>query len=320
MKLRELFEFFIDQGIEKDPRGKKAVRVLLKEERQKFDKLSEQEKQEFDRDRLDNPYLDSRIIYGNGDEEVHGILAGIDIETPELLLASNLRSSGKKIDLVLTHHPEGKAYATFYNVMNMQADIFSKFGVPINIAESLTDSRMKEVSRKVLPQNHNRSYDAARLLGFPFMSAHTVADNHVSGYLQTLFDERDPKYLSDVLNILRDIPEYQEAARFGSGPAIFAGDRENSAGKVFVDMTGGTEGPKDILEHLAQSGVGTIVGMHMSEEHCKNAEKYHIRVVIAGHISSDNLGLNLLFDSAEKKFGSIDFIECSGFRRFRRRK
>jgi hypothetical protein len=56
----------------------------------------------------------------------------------------------------------------------------------------------------------------------------------------------------------------------------------------------------------------------MSDEHYKNAEKYHIRVVIAGHISSDNLGLNLLFDAAEKKFGSINFIECSGFRRIKR--
>jgi hypothetical protein len=320
MKLNKLFDFFIEQGIEKDPRGKKAVVALLKEEKEKFDKLSEGEKKDYDSDRLNNPYLDSRIIYGSGNEEIKTVIAGIDMETPEILLASALRSSGKKIDLVLTHHPEGKAYATFYNVINMQADIFSKYGVPINIAESLTDSRVKEVSRKVMPQNHNRAYDAAKLLGFPFMSAHTVADNQVASYLQGLFYGRKPKYLKDVLNILKEIPEYTEAERFGSGPVIFSGSKESRAGKVFVDMTGGTEGPKDILEYLADTGIGTIVGMHMSEDHYKDAEKYHIRVVIAGHISSDNLGLNLLFDAAEKKFGPINFIECSGFRRFRRRK
>ena len=120
--------------------------------------------------------------------------------------------------------------------------------------------------------------------------------------------------------ILKDMPEYKEAMLNGSGPTIFSGSEENTAGRVFVDMTGGTEGSKDIIEHLAKSGVGTIVGMHMSEEHYKNAEKYHIRVVIAGHISSDNLGLNLLFDAAEKRFGAINFIECSGFRRFKRKK
>ena len=320
MKLRELFEFFIGQGIEKDPRGKKAVLDLLREEKERYAKLSEEEKKTFDPDRLKNPYLDSRIISGKGDEEIKHIIAGIDMETPEILLASSLRSSGKKIDLVLTHHPEGKAYATFYNVINMQADIFSKYGVPINIAESLTGSRMKEVGRNVMPQNHNRASDAARLLGFPFMSAHTVADNHVAGYLQALFDGEKPKYLKDVIDIIKSLPEYEDAERSGAGPAIFSGAKEDRAGKVFVDMTGGTEGPKDIIKHLAESGVGTIVGMHMSEEHRKNAEEHHIRVVIAGHISSDNLGLNLLFDSAEKKFGPIDFIECSGFRRFHRRR
>ena len=34
--------------------------------------------------------------------------------------------------------------------------------------------------------------------------------------------------------------------------------------------------------------------MHISEEHRKEAEKSHLNVVVAGHISSDNLGLNLL--------------------------
>ena len=320
MKLKELFKFFVEQGIEKDPRGKKAVLDGLKEEKKRFDGLAGDEKKEYDLDRLSNPYLDSRILCGDGGEEIKSIIAGIDMETPEILLASALRSQGKKIDLVLTHHPEGKAYATFYNVINMQADIFSKYGVPINIAESLTNSRMKEVGRKVMPQNHNRASDAARLLGLPFMSAHTVADNHVAGYLQDLFDTQKPRRLSGVMDILKGIPEYQDAQRSGAGPVIFSGCKEDSAGKVFVDMTGGTEGPKEILEHLADSGVGTIVGMHMSEEHYKDAEKHHIRVVIAGHISSDNLGLNLLFDSAEKKFGRIDFIECSGFRRFSRRK
>jgi hypothetical protein len=55
------------------------------------------------------------------------------------------------------------------------------------------------------------------------------------------------------------------------------------------------------MEKLAQAGVGTIVAMHMSEDHRKNAEKFHINVVIAGHISSDNLGLNLVFDGIQKK-------------------
>ena len=40
--------------------------------------------------------------------------------------------------------------------------------------------------------------------------------------------------------------------------------------------------------------VGTVIGMHMREEHCKIAEQHHMNVVIAGHISSDSIGMNIL--------------------------
>ena len=116
---------------------------------------------------------------------------------------------------------------------------------------------------------------------------------------------------------MQDIPEYKEAAKNGSGPKILLGSNERSAGKIFVDMTGGTEGAKDIFGSLATSGINTIVCMHLSEEHRKEAEKQKINVVIAGHISSDNLGLNLLLDKVIGK-NKIKIIECSGFRRIKR--
>ena len=95
------------------------------------------------------------------------------------------------------------------------------------------------------------------------------------------------------------------------------GDPKKDAGKVFVDMTGGTEGPKKIFPRLSQAGVGTIVAMHLSEEHFKHAKDEHINVVIAGHIASDTLGLNLLLDEIEKS-GKLNIIPCSGFIRVKR--
>ncbi len=84
-------------------------------------------------------------------------------------------------------------------------------------------------------------------------------------------------------------------------------------------MTGGTGGPKDIYRNLANSGVSTVVGMHLGEEHRKEAEKSHINVVIAGHISSDNVGINLMLDEIQKK-NRLKVVACSGFRRFARNK
>ena len=57
--------------------------------------------------------------------------------------------------------------------------------------------------------------------------------------------------------------------------------------------------------------------MHLSEEHFKHAKGEHINVIIAGHIASDALGLNLLLDSVEAR-EKLRIIPCSGFVRIKR--
>ena len=47
----------------------------------------------------------------------------------------------------------------------------------------------------------------------------------------------------------------------------------------------------------------------------KKAQEEHMNVIIAGHIASDNLGLNLVLDTLEKK-DKFKILPCSGFRRF----
>jgi putative NIF3 family GTP cyclohydrolase 1 type 2 len=304
-------------GIEKDPRGKETVMKSLKKRKKDYDGMKESEKEFFDADSLINPYYDTRILNGTGDEEVKRALVGIDMEMAEILLADRLSSKGKKVDLVIAHHPEGKAFANFYEVMYMQADIFNKFGVPINVAEDLLEVRIKEVERRLSPANHMRAVDTAKLLNIPFLCVHTPADNMVAVHLQETFDSKKPETLGDILDMLKEMPEYKEAMKNNAAPRILLGSKERRAGKVFVDMTGGTGGPKDIFESLVNSGVNTLVVMHLNEEHRKEAEKNHMNVVNAGHISSDNLGMNLLLDEIEQK-DSLEFIACSGFRRFKR--
>ena len=84
-----------------------------------------------------------------------------------------------------------------------------------------------------------------------------------------------------------------------------------------VDMTGGTEGPKEALDKLSAAGVGTLVGMHYSEEHKKHAEELKLNLIVAGHISSDVLGMNLILDEIEK-IGEVQVVCTSGMVRFKR--
>ncbi len=318
MKLQDFYRLAVERGKNADPRGKKEVEKELARLKEEFKELKSKDKASFDQEKLSNPYADTRILHGSLNSQVKTILVGIDIDVGELLLADWLRKKGKKIDLVMSHHPAGRAYANFYEVMHMQADILRRYGVPINIAEGILDERIKQVERKVMPVNHNRAVDAAKLLGISFMCVHTPADNHVVTFLQKLIDGEKPERVNDIIDILKKIPEYKEAVQNNNAPRIIVGNEKKRAGKIFVDMTGGTEGSVKTLEKLSQAGVGTIVGMHMSEEHRKNAEKFHINVVIAGHISSDSLGLNLILDEVIKKAPEIKIIPCSGFRRFQR--
>jgi hypothetical protein len=171
-----------------------------------------------------------------------------------------------------------------------------------------------------LPQNNDRITDVAKLLDIPLMTAHTVADNHVASFLQKEIDALKPVYIKDIMDYLNTLPEYKYSSKAGLAPTLFVGSEDSLCGKVFVDMTGGTEGPIEMLEKLAAAGVGTIVSMHLGQKAVKEAEKYCINILVAGHISSDNLGLNLLFDKLETEYGKLDFVESSGFRRFRRQK
>ncbi len=312
MNTQEIYKLAIEIGIKNDLRGEKKVIKYLNRVRKKFDKLDEKTKQKFDLEKLVNPFSDTRVLHDNG-KEIKKILIGVDMETPELLLAKQLGD----IDLIIAHHPEGKALADLHNVMNMQAHILAECGVPINIAESLMKTRINETSRSIAPINHNRSVDTAKILDLNFACVHTPCDNLAAMYLTKLFNEKNPEHIEDILELLNEIPEYQKASQTNSGPRLFTGNSENSCGKIAVsEFTGGTSGSKEIYEKLSQAGVGTIISMHMGEAHRKEAEKAHINVVIAGHISSDSLGINLFLDELEKK--EIKVVTCSGVTRVKR--
>ncbi|MCX5706294.1 MAG: NGG1p interacting factor NIF3 [Candidatus Omnitrophica bacterium] len=261
-------------------------------------------------------YADTAILYGKPDAEIKKILVGIDIEVGELLLADRIRSK-QGLDLVISHHPEGRAYALLYEVMQLQVDLLKQAGLSQAVAEKLLEERKAEVERKVLSQNHNRAVDAARILNLPFICMHTPADNQVYFFLKQLFAKKKPKTVKDIIDILLKIPEYQEAARNMAGPRIFLGSLKNPVGKILFEMTGGTEGPKDAFDKLYRAGVRTLVSMHLSEEHLKKVKDASLNVVIAGHISSDTLGLNLLLDKIEK-IEKLEVIGCSGFKRIKR--
>ena len=316
MKLIDAYRTAIKTGMENDLRGKKALKSILAEEKERYDSLSDDRKGYFDQERLWNPYADSRLSWGDGEIEVERLMWGIDIGTGEVLLADRLREKGQVVDAIVGHHPLGSARTPFPEVMAIQNDIYSDMGVPINVAEGLMGPRMSEVARGVLPANYNQAVDAAKLLDIPIMNIHSPADNCVQNFLTKGFDKERPKYLKDIIDYLMTIPEFQISTGYNSPPKIVVGDPKNHAGRIMAKMNGGTSGPKGIYEKLAQAGIGTVVGMHFPESHIDEARKNNVNLIVSGHMSSDSLGINIICDVWEKK--GLDVLPCSGFIRVSR--
>jgi putative NIF3 family GTP cyclohydrolase 1 type 2 len=317
VKLRQIYESCVSTGIAYDPRDRSEIDHVLAEAKKAYEKCDEADKPFYDTEKLNNPYSDTRICAGDPDAEIRGLLVGVDMEVGEVLLADRLRERGAAIDLVFAHHPEGPGYANLHEVMYMQADLWAAQGVSIAAADSLIAPRAEEIRRRISPVNHYRAIQAAELLDLASLSCHTPADNAVTSFVQSFLDERAPRTLDEVVSALREIPEYADAAKKGYGPTLISGTGSARAGRVVVDMTGGTEGPADALNRLSAAGVGTLVGMHYSEEHKKRAEELKVNLVIAGHVSSDVLGMNLVLDDIEK-LGAIEIHCTSGMIRVKR--
>jgi putative NIF3 family GTP cyclohydrolase 1 type 2 len=312
MNVKEIFDIGIKIGIENDFRTKKEIEELLERNKDEYKKLPKGEQEFFDKEKFTNPYSDGAIHFDNGKKSIKKVLAGIDITMGGLLIAKELG-----VDLIINHHPIGKSLANLDDVMDYQVDIMEKYGVPVTMAEKMIHKRISEVARGLSGSNHYAVVDAAKLLNINLINVHSAADNIVAKFVEKKVNEASPRLVEDIIKTLLKIEEYQESKRGGAGPLIFTGNAKNRCGKiVLTEMTGGTDGSKEIYQAMANAGIGTIISMHQSEDHRKAAEKAHLNVIIAGHISSDSIGMNIYLDELEKK--GIEIIPFSGLIRVSR--
>jgi len=316
MNIKQVFELGLKMGISKDPRGATGVKKYLERVKKEYNEQSASEKPYFDTDKLINPYSDSNIHVDDGKTVVKRVLAGIDVGPGEVLLASQLNERGKKIDLVIGHHPVGKSLANLSEVMDMFTEMYESYGVPVHLAEKITEERLKEVARGLHAANHFQLIDLAKQLNVNLINTHTITDNLVHAYLREAIEKSKPDTISDLIRLLLTIPEYQEAKRRGAGPKIFSGGPRHRVGRFVLEMTGGTSPSNKVYEDLSRAGISTIIGMHMREDSNDKANEHRLNVLVAGHISSDSLGMNLYLDELEKQ--GIEVITCGGLIRVSR--
>jgi putative NIF3 family GTP cyclohydrolase 1 type 2 len=315
-----MFERAVEIGMQADVRNKKQFDRYFKKQKDAMKSVKGWKKDIFDEERTWNPYTDSRIINGTGKEEVKTLMVGIDIETAEILLADRLREKGQKIDCLLIHHPSGRALADLEKSMTLQVDILEKAGVPVNHSESQLKPRMDKIWRSIHSNNLFRTERAAELMNFPAMCCHTITDNLVWAYIEKHICSKKFEDLSEILDALMKIPEYQYYAKKGNPPIIAHGSPSNRPGKIVAtEFTGGTNGPEEQLVAQSKAGVGTILSMHVTDKTLEAAKEHHVNMIQCSHMASDAIGINLLLDKLQKEDKGIKTIDTSGFIRVKRK-
>ena len=241
-------------------------------------------------------------------ENIKKILIGVDMETPELLLAKEL-----DVDLVISHHPHtGEQDVHFHKVLNVQIEKMMEFGITINKAQKLLKKKIGLLERAAHVRNYDKVRSAAKLLKMPYMNIHLPADIVTERFVQNHMNEKvhgHPKAtLKDLITFLNEIYEYQHTP---AGPVIRVGSESDYAGKVAVLMAGGTNGGADVFKAYFEAGVGTIICMHVPDDVREEVEKQNIgNVIVAGHMASDSIGLNIFIRELEKN--GLEVIRMSG--------
>ncbi len=316
MNVAQIFNLGLKMGIAADPRGEKGVKKYLTQMGRDYEELSLKDREVYDTERLSNPYMDSAVLFDNGKKEVKRVMAGIDLTEPEILLANEMDRQGRGVDLMIAHHPIGKARARLPEVMTMGVDVFTSYGVPVHLAEKTMEERVTEIGRWVHSVNHYKAVDIARLLNINFAITHTITDNLVDKFMREYLAERKPETVKDILSALYDLPEYQHARNMGFGPKLFAGSPKHRVGKYVLEMTGGTNPSSRVYEEFSRSGISTLVSMHMPDDSFKTANQNMMNIVVAGHMPSDSLGMNLFLDELEKQ--GIEIVPAGGLIRVSR--
>jgi hypothetical protein len=114
--------------------------------------------------------------------------------------------------------------------------------------------------------------------------------------------------LKDVLDTLQEIPEFEKAL---TQPSIRVGLESDYAGRILVLMAGGTNGGEQVFKAYFEAGVGTIICMHVPEDVRKSVIEQNIgNVIVAGHMASDSIGMNIVCKELEGK--GLEVVRMGG--------
>lgn len=242
--------------------------------------------------------LDSSISVEG--ENITKVLAGIDMGSAEIMIAKQ-----EGYDCVVRHHNMVPMLGKLGElVAESHYEKMVEYGLPANIAQKLVEHRKREIAMTFQGINLDSGPSVARLLNMPYLGIHTPADllgeRAVEEKVKEVYNKNSNPTVKEIFDNIVTLREYDEAPE-GQKPMIVVGEDTSFAGKTIVDFAGGLAPELDELKAYIHAGIGTFVCMHMENSIVKSLrEDNRCNVICLGHMTSDAIGMNLIFEQWEK--------------------
>lgn len=254
---------------------------------------------------------DSSVIHNDDQKkQIRKVIMSIDIEGNLFNLPEELQ-----FDLAITHHPLGKAQYAYPNVFNLYKYIFGGYiqnnkSGKLNQLLDLGVIRLKNYSYSVNAFSNSYLWSKQKM---SIICVHTIADICTNNFLNKLLLNKNSLKLNDLIILLNSIPEVKIYNTENIYPYIVLGNPTDECGNILVDMLNGVVEVPEFLEYIFESGINTIITMHVSDDYLKEAKKYKLNLINLGHIPADNIGMNIISREIYKKF-NFEIFDSGGFK------
>lgn len=227
-------------------------------------------------------------------DEIERILFGIDLRTPELLLAA-----AEGYDCAISHHPVGgSATLRFHEVLERHVDQMVAVGVPLHAAEHTMRETIQD--RRILNAITNYDHDpsVAALLGVPYLNIHTPLDEIGRRRMaETAAAMGTDATIAEMIDrFYETFGEFRHAA---TEIEVRVGRPENRVGKLVISHGAGTNGGYPVAKSYFDHDIDTVVYIH-----CRPGDTRRLideygesrTLIVTGHIASDSIGINPYID------------------------
>jgi len=248
-------------------------------------------------------------------ENIKRVLAGLDINNPELTLAKTMG-----YDCVVGHHPRTTDLKKCSKLMEELAyESLTEAGVPPVEAQKAVSGRAGKADDAKHSLNHNREASAAQALEMPFICinspSYRIGEREIQRELDARFKQKPYALLSEIVDALKEFPECKA---WSLEPKAVVGEPKDHAGRILVALKGLSEGglgdgymPKcddsAIMKAYFRNGVGTLVLAYLGDEEKKAIKEQKVgNVVVMGHMPMDSVGMNRIIAEWEKQGVQVD--------------